>query len=108
MGKLSDPFFGILSRGRRGAKARAALMAAAYAKTGRRNRDVGGRTSNPFKYRSRRAEFDATLKIGWSRNRAAKFARRVPAKADRSRGDGRLVPVHASGCGQAVTTSIPA
>jgi hypothetical protein len=75
-----DPYFGIKSRGRTGAKHRARLMAEAYAKLGRRNRDnPTGKPSNPFVSKARNAAFFAAIKDGNSHNQALRLARRVPA-----------------------------
>lgn len=79
-GKRDDPFFGIKSRGRNAAQRRAARMADAYAKTGRRNRDLPtGAVGTPFKANARNAAFAAALKDGKTHNGALKLARRVAA-----------------------------
>lgn len=83
-GKATDPFFGIASKGRTGAKARAALMAEVYAKTGRRNRGLPTKASMPFNPRTkqgmaRNAVFVRALTQGDSHNAALRRARRVTA-----------------------------
>lgn len=82
-GKAKDPFYGIASRGRRGAGARARLVADALAKTARGRiaiRTHGGKVkSKPFHSGARNDAFVAALNAGETHNGALKLARRVPA-----------------------------
>ena len=81
IGRSSDPYFGIKSKGRKGARARQAKMAAAKPAA------AGAHLSNPFKVESRRQAFDAALKSleqvirnpAARRAQAMRVARRVTA-----------------------------
>jgi hypothetical protein len=87
-GKDKDPFFGIASKGRRGARERMLKMEAALATTPRgtlAKRTHGGKVkSKPFLdrtplARARNAAFVAALNDGKGHNEALKLARRVSA-----------------------------
>lgn len=68
---ITDPYFGIASRGRQGATARAEMMVEAAPKRAPR------KMSNPFKHEVRRKAFSAALAAGALRADAMKAARRV-------------------------------
>ncbi len=68
---VTDPYFGIKSKGRTGASERAALMAEAAPKR------AAPKLSNPFKHDARRKAFTAALAAGALRVDAMKAARRV-------------------------------
>lgn len=85
-GRKDDPFFGIASNGRRGARERMLAMEAARATTTRGrigSRNMGGKVkSNVFNARTtlgmaRNAAFIAALNAGETHNGALKLARRV-------------------------------
>jgi hypothetical protein len=79
-GAARDPYFGIKSRGRKGAAVRADLMADAFRRTKVGKRAARGRdTSNPFACPVRRACFSKAVTAGHARSEAMKIARRAAA-----------------------------
>jgi hypothetical protein len=75
IGGDADPYFGIASKGRNGARERSRKMEAARLTKTRHSRKPG----RVFKSDKREAEFVACLALGWSRNIALKKARRIAA-----------------------------
>lgn len=75
-GRLHDPFFGIKSKGRKGAHRAAERMEEAFFKTAVGKRNAAGRkTGSPFASASRNAAFRDALASGLSHNAALKHAR---------------------------------
>lgn len=75
-GRIHDPFFGIKSKGRRGARAAFGRMEQAFTKTAVGKRNAAGRkTGSPFASAARNAVFRASLASGLSHNAALKQAR---------------------------------
>jgi hypothetical protein len=104
--KKHDPYYGIPSKGRRGARQR---MQQQYdqctrGKLNDQGRGIGGPV---FISRYRNKVFLAALGAGMSHNEAMKHARRAPAISP-DRGQGRPVPAHRSGPGCPQPTVNPA
>lgn len=97
--KKHDPFYGIPSRGRNGARRRMQQQLDGFqsSRVARRSADRS-MSGIPFHSKNRNNVFLAAIGAGKSRNEAMKEARRAPSKGAPAATDaGRPVKAHASG-----------